>query len=573
MSSTLTTPPDEDEAPSLAADAAVDAREPVLIPVLGPRWALSVKHLAVTAAFCALFVFLNHLPLRGTDLWGHLGWGRWVLENETLPTQDPLQPLAAGMKVVDLSWGAQVIFAAAERFGGPEALVGLFTLVVWSTYVLIARTCHLQTRHALFSTIVTAAALYVGWSRIATIRPENFALLLFTCLLWLYVGRRVRRADSVLADDTRGDWKLWLGVPAIFAAWANLHGSFLCGLALVGGFFAGRVAEVLWSERSVAAVFADREARRLLYWCELAAAAVLINPYTIDAYVEVLRFSGNANLREIMEWAPLSLASVGGPEFACACLATAALLKLSRKPWAASDVILLVFFGLAAALQLRMIGWFAAVWAVAIAPHAWDVVAAWFAREIGEPAEAALEGDDDGVPQLAAGHSFRYTLGCVGLIWIAFAFSSVSRPLLGGPPRSPEAVYGESPLKLTAWLRENPPQGAVFNPQYWGDWLAVDGPPGIQVFATTNIHLIPRMTWQDYGRVASVTSGWDATLARYNVQTIIVDKARQAGLIRAVRGSGEWIPVYEDAQAQVFRKKPKSEPAKAEAASKPAACH
>ncbi|MBA4016590.1 MAG: hypothetical protein C0483_05330 [Pirellula sp.] len=550
--------------------------DPELIPVLSSRWALTWKHLAATAMFGALFVFLNHIPLRGTDLWGHLEWGKRILAERSIPTEDPIQPLAVGMQVVDLSWLSQAIYAAVEQAGGPIALVGLFTLTVWLTYLLVARTCYLQTRSALLSTVVTMAALGIGWSRISTIRPENFALLLFAALLWLLVGRRVRRDESVLADDTRGDWRLWLGIPVIFALWANLHGSFFCGLALLGCYLVGRVCEVLWNERSVRAVLLDREVRRLLYWCELAAAAVLVNPYTMDAYVEAIRFSQNLNLRDVLEWAPLSLRLPAGWEFAASVVALGLLLRLSKRPFAAADVAALLLFGLAATLQLRMIGWFAMVWAVAAAPHVADLVTRWLADRAARRkhvAETNVDVDDE-APSLPVGHSFRYTLGCLGVLWIAFAFSSLSRPLLGGAPRTPEALFGEqSPQQLVAWLQKNPPTGQVLNPQYWGDWLAWAGPKPMQLFATTNIHLTPRSVWQDYGRMVSTQPGWDTTLDRYRVQTVIVDRALQAQLARSLRTEPNWMLVYEDPQAQVFRRKPKAESSTKAAEPKPTACH
>lgn len=550
--------------------------DPELIPVLSSRWALNWKHLAATSLFGALFVFLNHIPLRGTDLWGHLEWGKRIIAERTLPTEDPLQPLAAGMRVVDLSWLSQVIYAAVEKWGGPEALIGLFTLTVWLTYVLIARTCYLQTRKPLLSTLVTMAAVGIGWSRISTIRPENFALLLFAALLLLLVGRRVRRDESVLADDTRGDWKLWLGIPVIFALWANLHGSFFCGLALLGCNLLGRVGEVLWNERSVRAVLLDREVRRLLYWLELAAAAVLVNPYTIDAYLEAVRFSQNLNLREVLEWAPLSLRLPAGREFAASVVALGLLLRLSRRPFAPADVVALLLFGLAAALQLRMIGWFAMVWAVVAAPHVADLAARGFAARDARRKHAAEASDvaDDETPSLPVGCSFRYTLGCLGVLWIAFAFSSLSRPLLGGVPRTPEALFGEqSPQQLVAWLQKNPPTGQVLNPQYWGDWLAWAGPKPMQLFSTTNIHLTPRSVWQDYGRIMSMQPGWDTALDRYRIQTVIIDRAQQAQFGRSLRASADWMFVYEDPQAQVFRRKPKAESSAKPGEAKPAACH
>lgn len=562
--------------------------EPVLIPVLDVRWAFTLKQLAITAAFCGLFVFLNHVPLRGTDLWGHLVWGQEILATRALPTADGLQPLSAGMRVVDLSWLSQVVYATVLQRGGPEALVGLFTVIVFATYLLIARICYLQTGSGVLSTLLTAGALGIGWNRISTIRPENFAVLLFVTLLWILTERRVRRDDSIRADDTKGDWKAWVGIPVVFVLWANLHGSFAVGVALLGCYWVGRLLEVAWHERSLRAAFADREGRRLLYWTELAAAAVLINPYTIDAWIEVVRFSSNVNLRDVIEWNPMQLLGLGGIEFAIAGVISMFVLRHSRRSLTPADVLMLGLFGLAAMLQVRMTGWFAAVWTVTLAPHFADVfgrvVAYWTSTR--KPVEqvaaaahdaahaAASDADAEEAPPLPAGRSYRYTLGCVGLVWIAFAFSTFSRPLLGGTPRTPEELFGrQTPQALTEWLVKNPPQGQVFNPQYWGDWLGFAGPKPIALFADTNMHLTPPTVWRDYRRIYESLGGWENALDRYDVKTLIVDRANQQQAVRNLRTAADWILVYEDPQAQVFRRRSPKAAAAAPAAAAPAGKH
>ncbi len=549
---------------SLPVDRSASS-EPTLTPVLSSRWAFTWQHLATTFAFAALFVFLNHLPLRPTDLWSHVVYGDRIVAERAIPTVDPLLPLAEGMRVVDLSWLAQVVFSQTFRFGGAEALVGLFTVVVWLSYVVLGRTCFLATKNLAVSTLLTGLALNVGWNRLTTIRPENFALLLFAVLLWLLTAHRLKRDDSILVDDRRGEWKLWLGIPLIFVLWANLHGSFFCGLAVLACFFGGRVLEVAWHERSLRAVTADRETRRRLYWLELAAAATLVNPYGIDAWIEALQFSSNPIVRDVVEWQPLVMIGVGGREFMLACVALMFVLRHSRKPVAPTDVLLLGVFGLMAAMQVRMTGWFAFVWAVTIAPHLADVVSRAFAAgdvdgvaAAGASSDGETPTDDDANDLLmpADGRSYRYTLACAGVLWIAFAFTTFARPLLGGEPRSAESLYGpQTPLQLTAWLRKNPPVGQVYNPQYWGDWLGWAGPQSLRLFANTHVHLMPRGAWADYRRISDSDNGWEVALERHRVKTAIVDKVGQSALARAIRLSSDWVPAYEDDQALVMRRR------------------
>jgi hypothetical protein len=384
-------------------------------------------------------------------------------------------------------------------------------------------------------------------------------------LLWLLIGCRVRRDESMLTDDVRGDRVLWVAIPVIALLWANLHGSFPVMIATLGCFFLGRVVEVAWNERSLKAVLLDREVRRQLYWCELAFAATLVNPYGIDAWIAAVQFASNPNLRDILEWNPMILLGPGGREFAAACVVLAFAWRHSRRTVNPADVFMLLIFGLGAVLQIRMTGWFAFAWGIALAPHLADIVArcSW-RRETMHAAEAAT--DDDSVDLEPRPVNYRYTLGCIGLLWITFAFTTFSRPLLGGAPRTPEALYGEStPLRVSQWLAAQHLEGQAFNPSHWGDWLGRTVPE-LKLFATTNVHLLPKQVWNDYQRIARGDGGWDVVAGRYAIRTMIVDRANQPVLARVLRSSPDWSMVYDDDQASVFRHKKPSGASAASAA-------
>jgi uncharacterized membrane protein (GlpM family) len=547
--------------PLSPAAASRPSTEPKLIPGLSSRWALRRAHVALVSLFCVLFLLLNHLPLRNTDLWGHVVFGRYILDHGTIPIADPLLPLSEGVRVFDPHWLAQTLFAATERSFGAEGLTALFTLVVGLTYVVLARTFFLQTKSLELTMALVVAVIGVGWSRVTTIRPENFAMLLFATLLWLQIGRRVRGEAGTLRENFRGDVVMWIAVPMIAGLWANLHGSFPIVIATLGCFWLGRAIEVAWATRDPQAVLADREMRRQLYWMELAFAATLVNPYGMDAWVEAIRFSSNLNLREVLEWSPLVIVGTGGREFALACLALAVVLRHSRKPMNPADVLLLLLFGLAAVMQIRMCGWFAVVWGVALAPHLADVVAQYWPgfnrpRFADAPSiEEELDTADVRTPMLR----YRYTLVCGIMIWVTFSFTSLSRPLLGGTARTPDRLFSENtPVRAAEFLRNSKLTGLAFNPQPWGDWLEQNPPPGMTFFTNTNIHLLPRTVWVDYLRISRGDSGWDSTLDKYNVRVLVLDKQDQANLLRQLKVSPDWLRVYEDDQAMILRRKPTS---------------
>lgn len=528
--------------------------EPILEPKLPARWALGAMHLALVVWLGCLFALVNHFPLRGTDLWGHVLYGRWILEHHSLPDADPFCQLAASSRVVDSAWLSQVILAAVETVGGIEWLSHLFALTVLATHILLARVFYLQSRSVGIGLLGSLAVFAVGFSRLSTIRPENFAGLCFAILLWLIVSSQYAPATPNGPIRFRASWRLLVGTASLMMIWTNLHGSFVCGLATLGCYWAGELAEVAWKTRSMQAVFVDRGVRCLSLVCLLATAATLVNPYGPRLLWHTLAFSSNPNLRDLIEWQPLAILGAGGREFALSWVVLLVVWRCSRRRVCVAHVLLLALFGWATVAGVRMIGWYAAVYGLVLVPHLAELpgrLRATAGRTRTRAEVPAVETKD--VSGLALGRSWKYSLLCGLAIWIALVFSPISAPLLGRQGRTlPRLLGPETPVALTRHLRAHPPQGPIFNPQWWGDWLFYAGPPGLQPFVTSNVHLVPPPAWKDYLHVGSASPGWERILQRYGVRTLIVDKAGQPTLALEVRGSRDWRTVYQDRQSLVL---------------------
>jgi hypothetical protein len=528
-----------------------------LTPVLSARFALQWRHLAVCGLFCAFFVYLNYIPLFFSDIWCHVHYGKWALEHGGFPQDDPFMPLAAGMQAVNTAWLAQLLFALAEDWGGAQFLSNVFALTVLATYLVYARAFYSLTGRLGLAVLGAAMVLFVGWTRHAIIRPEIFGGLSFALLVWMLVQGepwRSRRPGHEGDRDApaRLPWAVWIGVPLLFALWANVHGSFMTGLVALGCHALGRVIEVAWRSRSVSAVLADGWVRRWMLLTEIAFAATLLNPVGIDLLIETLRFGQNLNLRDVLEWFPLRATAVEGVQFGITIIAMLVLLRHSRVRMTPSDVLLLLAFGLAVGPTIRMIGWWASVFTLAMLPHL-AAVAQRF-RPVKAPAAPAVKADGEKQENLTPAH-FLPSLICLLLVWTAFALSPISQDLLSDKPREREQIVARgTPLGATAWLREHPPEGIVFGPQWWSDWLCWDGPPDLKVFVTSHIHLVPRRVWRDYMRVARGEQGWSETLDRYGVKLLVVDKELQQGFQRTARRSADWKIAYEDDRAIILQR-------------------
>jgi len=543
---------------------------PLLRPALNARWAWGLPHVVATLLFGSLFLLFSLSPLRATDLWCHVLYGGWILEHRALPEEDPFMPLAEGVPITDSAWLAQVAFAKIHEVGGAEWLSNTFALVGLATFLVLARCFYLQTKRLSLMLLGVLMIVGVGWSRLLTVRPETLSALCFALLLWLLVSREPDYDSMADGKETfRWRWRIWLVTPLLFVAWANLHGSFLCGLGVLACFALGRILEVGWQQRSLVAVLGDAGVQRWLLLGEIATAATLINPYGVDLLIDAATFSRNVNLQDIVEWFPMTFTGVAGREFVLAWVVLMVVLRHSRRRVPAAHALLWALFGVASVTHVRMIGWFAPVYVITVLPHVVGFARRWWPGKQIEAGRAART--VQGSNELPPGRSWVYSLVCLLVVWICFAFSGVSQQLLGNTPRSDAQLYGDStPLALSAYLRENPPSGQIFNPAAWGDWLVLAGPPGLKPFVTTNIHVTPAQVWRDYVRVEIARPGWENALDRYAVTTVVADKVNQPIFEAALRNSTGWVLAYEDVQAAVYVRSPaESETPEANAADEP----
>jgi hypothetical protein len=269
----------------------------------------------------------------------------------------------------------------------------------------------------------------------------------------------------------------------------------------------------------------------------------------MNLLVWTFTFAGSPNLRDVLEWQSLSFTGVGAVGFALSIVLMLAVFRLSPRRVRPAECLLLGLFAVGAALGVRMLGWYAAILVFVLTPHVAEIIARiWPRWHESDAADDSMTGDP--MQGLPSGGNFRYTCACLLMAWICFALSPSSQRVLGGAGRSAQQLYqDETPLALTEYLKEHPLEGNVFNPQHWGDWLVVEGSGAGKVLLTTMIHHVPERVWQDALLVANAGPGWERTLQKYNIETVIIDKKNQPLLAGVVKRSPNWRVRHDDERA------------------------
>jgi hypothetical protein len=252
------------------------------------------------AAFALAAALASVYMMRGADadLWGHLRYGRLIVEEGGLPAADPFAWTSAGRTWSSHEYLSQVLLWLAYAAGGPAGLVVLKCLVGGAAMFFLYAGIRLGSGDARVWALVLLLTSHV-LGRWFLFRPQLFTFAFFAFFVWVLfrhlLGRRAR---------------LWL-LPAVLPLWVNLHGSFLAGLGAVGfglllrGVQAYNVTGLrrrpLWD--------ATRPLALTLAAC---VAASLLNPmgWRLWPYLAT-ELSCDVNRRFIEEWQHLSVAEQG----------------------------------------------------------------------------------------------------------------------------------------------------------------------------------------------------------------------------------------------------------------------
>jgi len=255
------------------------------------------------------------------DLWGHLRFGLDWWRDGSLASTDPYS-FTQDRPWVNHEWLSEAVMAAAYLVAGGSGLaLHKMAIVGAALYVLWRRL-----RGSSPIVALTALGLAVAFSLPITlsVRPQLWSLL---CLVLLVALIDVRRPP-----DTRRV----VGGVALFAVWANMHGGWITGAAVLGTYALVRVA---------------RTRRDVLRWTALVGCSLLgtlLNPYGVGLW-RFLASTVRPERPHIVEWQPLGIATpfvFWLPLVATTLLALALSRKRETRPplevWA---VLILLVFG------------------------------------------------------------------------------------------------------------------------------------------------------------------------------------------------------------------------------------
>jgi hypothetical protein len=238
----------------------------------------------------ALLLINGNPLLNDPDTYWHIAVGRWMLDHGALPRVDIYSFTRAGEPWISSSWLAQILLAKAydwAGWSGPVVLTAFASATAFALLTFYLCAC-IGEKYAL---LASAAALALTAPHLLA-RPH--VLVLPVMLVWMH--------GMLAASEGRKPPSLLL-LP-LMALWANLHGSFVLGLALI----APLTLDALWNAERASRVALGL---RWILFAAAALAASCITPYGWGSLLAARKILDLGELLHLIdEWRPADFSHV-----------------------------------------------------------------------------------------------------------------------------------------------------------------------------------------------------------------------------------------------------------------------
>lgn len=461
-----------------------------------PSQTVTVPLLAALAAF-AVVLFAPQVLNDGDTYW-HLATGDWILGHRAVPRADPFSHTMPGAPWQAHEWLSEVLMALAFKAGGWSGLailVGAATAL--ASGLLASRLAKSLGGLSLVVTLVVGLAV-ASPSLLA--RPHVLTLPIL--VVWV-IGLLTAR------DDDRAS-RLWLA--PLMILWANMHGGYVLGLALIGPFAL---------EALIAAAPADRwkVVRGWGTFGVLALVCAMVTPHGPAGLLFPFQLMGMTSLPIIAEWRGADFSKLEPLQVALLTTLFVGFSRGMRIPLLRLLVLLMLLH-----MSLQHVR------------H--QIVLAMIAPMILAPCLAEALGNRPGAPA----DRRSWTLWAVAALAVALALSALrlSWPITRtDAPTTPKTALAHVPEAL----RRRP----VFNEYGFGGYLIFEG---VRPYIDGRADMYGDAFMKDYARVAAPeAAAVDAAFARHGVVWTLLQPDHP--LVRLMDARPGWMRLYGDDTAVV----------------------
>jgi len=240
------------------------------------------------ALYCYNLIRLKNLG-DGDTGW-HIAAGKWIVAHRAVPSTDIFSYTAVGKAWTAHEWLADVLMGLAHGLAGWSGVLLLYAIAMAALGLIMALYLRRWLEPKLAALVL--GGVIAGLMPFLLSRPHVTAWPVLAA--WTVMLLRAREQDRAPP--------LWAAL--LITLWANLHGSFIFGLLLIGPF----AAEALFSAP------AQRRMRVFREWAIFGIAsliAALVTPYGLHGLLFPFQLTAMPVLGAIEEWLPSDFSTLG----------------------------------------------------------------------------------------------------------------------------------------------------------------------------------------------------------------------------------------------------------------------
>jgi len=243
------------------------------------------------AAAYLFFLFTGDGLLADSDTFWQIKVGQWIIDHRAVPHTDFYSFTKFGAPWISTSSLSQILYAAVHaqwEWAGPVILASLAIAATVAIFVYLL-SAHFEAAHCI---LLAMLALLLSLHHLLA-RPHVLAMPVMVA----WVGGMLAAADRRAAPS--------LLLLPLMTLWANLHGGFVLGLALI----APVALVAVWDSAP------DRRVSLALRWSLFAGgalAASCFTPYGVNTLLGAAKILDLGELLSIIsEWRPVDFSSLG----------------------------------------------------------------------------------------------------------------------------------------------------------------------------------------------------------------------------------------------------------------------
>jgi hypothetical protein len=457
----------------------------------------------------ALFVLLPiafFLSITPHDYWWYVRIGQDIMQTGSVPRADTFSYTFAGRPIFYQPWLSAVIFWLAYDLGGatlPFLLKGISIGAAYGLIWSLIRAAGTGPRLATLLIILLGLSSSTNWS----MRPQILVYPLFAITLW------------ILWHWQHGKPKWMWTLPIASLLWANLHGSFILAVVLMGSTL----------------IFGKGDRRQLAVWLGLSLVATFINPRGIFVWQFVSdMLNSPSDQLYATEWRPPVNAGWQMNIFFAWLLLFIPLAAFSPRRLSLLEWIWFLGFGWLALSGLRYVIWFMFIMTVCTGALLAEL-----------PIPFGCKTDP-----FTTNPTPNFVMGGILLLLPLLLLPGLRESWWkDAPPPYHEAT---TPIAATEWLAAHPDlPGPLFAEYTFSSYLTFALPSRL-VWIDNRFNAYPPEHWEKYQTISSAKPQWDDLLDKDKINLLLLSVHTQPDLIQVVKGSSIWCEQYHDKDAVIF---------------------